>query len=282
MEFSQSSFVYFNYPLQEAIGRLHQYGYQGIEVWGGRPHLYRHDLDGQLDEIVALLDRFEMVVPNFIPAQFRYPSILCSLNETIRRDSVQYIQDAVDNALRLRAPSVSLCPGMTLFGEDLGRGWGQLRQSIVELLDYTEGTGLVLLLEPAHKAESTLILTVADGLRMIEEVGSERLGILLDTGHANVNGENLAKVVASLRDVPFHVHIDDNHGDSDAHLIPGDGKIDFAPFARALQRVNYQGFVSAELGFQYTLDPDRAVEKTSAALSEMFVSRGCPAGSPLL
>jgi len=282
MKFSQSSFVYFNYPLQEAIGRLHQYGYQGIEVWGGRPHLYRHDLDGQLDEIVALLDRFEMVVPNFIPAQFRYPSILCSLNETIRRDSVQYIQDAVDNALRLRAPSVSLCPGMTLFGEDLGRGWGQLRQSIVELLDYTEGTDLVLLLEPAHKAESTLILTVADGLRMIEEVGSERLGILLDTGHANVNGENLAKVVASLRDVPFHVHIDDNHGDSDAHLIPGDGKIDFAPFARALQRVNYQGFVSAELGFQYTLDPDRAVEKTSAALSEMFVSRGCPAGSPLL
>lgn len=282
MKFSQSSFVYFNYPLQEAIGRLHQYGYQGVEVWGGRPHLYRHDLDGQLDEIVALLDRFEMVVPNFIPAQFRYPSILCSLNETIRRDSVQYIQDAVDNALRLRAPSVSLCPGMTLFGEDLGRGWGQLRQSIVELLDYTEGTGLVLLLEPAHKAESTLILTVADGLRMIEEVGSERLGILLDTGHANVNGENLAKVFASLRDVPFHVHIDDNHGDSDAHLIPGDGKIDFAPFARALQRVNYQGFVSAELGFQYTLDPDRAVEKTSAALSEMFVSRGCPAGSPLL
>jgi len=271
MKFSQSSFVYFNYPLQEAIGRLHQYGYQGIEVWGGRPHLYRHDLDGQLDEIVALLDRFEMVVPNFIPAQFRYPSILCSLNETIRRDSVQYIQDAVDNALRLRAPSVSLCPGMTLFGEDLDRGWGQLRKSIVELLDYTEGTDLVLLIEPAHQAESTLILTVADGLRMIEEVGSERLGILLDTGHANVNGENLAKVVASLRDVPFHVHIDDNHGDSDAHLIPGDGKIDFAPFARALQTVNYQGFVSAELGFQYTLDPDRAVEKTSAALSEMFV-----------
>ena len=271
MEFSQSSFVYFNYPLQEAIGRLHQYGYQGIEIWGGRPHVYRHDLDGQLDEIVALLDRFEMVVPNFIPAQFRYPSILCSLNETIRRDSVQYVQDAVDNALRLRAPSVSLCPGMTLFGEDPDRGWGQLRKSVVELLDYTEGTDLVLLIEPAHQAESTLILTVADGLRMIEEVGSERLGILLDTGHANVNGENLAKVVASLRDVPFHVHIDDNHGDSDAHLIPGDGKIDFAPFARALQRVNYQGFVSAELGFQYTLDPDRAVEKTSAALSEMFV-----------
>jgi protein FrlC len=209
-------------------------------------------------------------VPNFIPAQFRYPSILCSLKETVRRDSVRYIQDAIDNALRLGASSVSLCPGMTLFGEDLDKGWAQLRKSFMELLDYTEGKDLLLLIEPAHAAESTLILTVADGLRMIEEIGSERLGILLDTGHTNVNGEDLAEVVVTLKGVPFHIHIDDNHGGSDAHLIPGDGSIDFEPFVRALREINYQGFVSAELGFQYTLDPDPAVEKTYAVLSRMF------------
>lgn len=270
MKFSQSSFVYFNYPLQEAIRRLHQHGYHGIEIWGGRPHAYRHDLADELDEILALLDRFEMTVPNFIPAQFRYPSILCSLNETVRRDSVGYIQDAIDNALRLGAASVSLCPGMTLFGENLEEGWAQLRKSFIELLDYTEGKELLLLIEPAHKAESTLILTVEDGLHMIEEIGSERLGILLDTGHAHVNGEDLAQVVTSLKDVPFHIHIDDNHGDSDAHMVPGEGSIDFTPFAQAQKEINYQGFVSAELGFQYTLDPDPAVEKTFVALREMF------------
>jgi len=270
MRFSQSSFVYFNYPLQEAIRRLHELGYQGVEIWGGRPHAYRHDLDDELDEIAALLDRYEMTVPNFIPAQFRYPSILCSLNQVVRRDSVGYIQDAIDNARRLGSPYVSICPGMTLVGEDLDEGWAQFRQSLVELLDYTEGTDLVLLIEPAHAAESTLILTVADGLRMIEEIGSERLGILLDTGHANVNGEDLAEAVASLKDVPFHVHIDDNHGDSDAHMIPGEGSIDFAPFVKALKAVDYPGFVSAELGFQYTQDPDLAAERTYAALSGMF------------
>jgi len=273
MKFSQSSFVYFNYSLQETIRRLHKAGYQGIEVWGGRPHAYRHDLDDELEEIVALLDRFNMTVCNFIPAQFRYPSILCSLNEAVRQDSVRYIQDAIDNAVRLGSPSVSLCAGMTLFGEDIDKGWAQLRKSIVELVDYTEGTDMVLLIEPAHAAESTLILTVADGLRMIEEIGSERLGILLDTGHANVNGEDLAKAVASLKDVPFHIHIDDNNGDSDAHRIPGEGNIDFEPFAQALREINYQGFVSAELGFQYTLDPDSAVKKTYATLIQMFESK---------
>ena len=166
MRFAQSSFVYFNYPLKHAIRRLHQFGYQGIEIWGGRPHMYRHDLDDELEAIRTLLDVCEMTVPNFIPAQFRYPSILCSSNQAIRRDSVSYIQDGIDNALRLGAPSVSLCAGMTLDGESVEQGWKNLRQSIIELLDYTEGTNLQLLIEPAHKAESTLILTVADGLRM--------------------------------------------------------------------------------------------------------------------
>ena len=270
MKFSQSSFVYFNYPLQEAIRRLHQHGYQGIEVWGGRPHAYRRDLDDELDEIIALLDRLEMAVPNFIPAQFRYPSILCSPNEAVRRDSVRYIQDAIDTARRLGATYVSLCPGMTIFGQGLEQGWAQLRRSFTELLDYTAGTDVVLLIEPAHKAESTLILTTKDGQRMIEEIGSKRMGILLDTGHAHLNGEDLAQVVAGLKGVPLHIHIDDNHGDSDAHLIPGKGDVDFAPFVQALKEIGYQGFVSAELGFQYTLDPDPAVEKTLAALSQMF------------
>ena len=211
-----------------------------------------------------------MSVPNFIPAQFRYPSILCSMNETVRSDSVAYIEDAIRNASVLGSRHVSLCPGMTLVGEDLDRGWAQLRKSFIELLDHTKGTDVVLLIEPAHRFESTLILTVAHGLRMIEEIGSDRLGILLDTGHASVNGEDLAAVVRSLQGIPYHIHIDDNFGDSDAHLIPGDGGIDFEPFAAALRETGYQGAVSAELGFQYVFDPDPAVEKTLRALQASF------------
>ncbi len=270
MRFAQSSFVYLNYSLQEAIRRLHSFGYQGIEVWGGRPHAYRHDLDDQLDQIKDLLDGLGMYVPNLVPAQFRYPSSLCSLNETVRQDSVGYICDAIDNAQKLGAPYVSLCPGMTLHGDDLDRGWAQLRRNIGELLDHAKGTGITLLIEPAHRHESTLILTVEDGLRMIEEIGSDSLGILLDTGHANVNGEDLAQVVRSLKDVPLHIHIDDNHGDSDAHLVPGEGTMDFAPFVQALSEIGYQGFVSAELSFQYTPEPDPAVERTYTVLVELF------------
>jgi protein FrlC len=270
MRFSQSSFVYFDYSLQEAIRRLHRFGYQGVEVWGGRPHAYRGDLDGQLGGIRALLEECNMAVPNFVPAQFRYPSILCSCNETVREDSVGYIRHAIDNAVELGAPHVSVCPGKTLYGEDVRDGWQQLRRSLEELLEYAAEKGVALLIEPAHRFESNLILTVQDGLRMIEEMGSDQLGILLDTGHASVNGEDLAQAVLSLRGVPLHIHIDDNDGASDAHLVPGDGEIDFAPFVRALREIGYTGFVSAELSFGYTVDPDPAVERTLTWLRGAF------------
>jgi protein FrlC len=274
MQLAQSSFLYFNFPLGQAIRRLHQLGYQGIEIWGGRPHMYRHDLDGELDALKALLDECEMTVPNLIPAQFRYPSILCSSNQAVRRDSVRYIEDAIDNALALGAPSVSLCAGMTLWGESVDVGWVNLRQSIVELLDYTDKTDLSLLIEPAHRAESTLILTAADGLRMIDEIKSERLGICFDTGHAAVNGEDLAQSVRAVKGIRLHVHIDDNQGDSDAHMIPSEGSIEYAPFMSALEEIGYRGFLSAELGFQYTLDPDKAARKTHLALSELLALKG--------
>ena len=146
----------------------------------------------------------------------------------------------------------------------------QLRRSLIELLDTAAGTTLKLLIEPAHRAETTLILTVRDGLRMIEDIGSEQLGILLDTGHAHLNGEDLAETVRSLKGVPLHIHMDDNTGEGDSHLIPGDGAIGFAPFAAALREIGYRGFVSAELGFQYTLEPDTAVQRTHAALTRVF------------
>ncbi len=270
LQFAQSSFVYFNYSLQDAIRRLHEFGYQGIEVWGGRPHMYRHDLDNEIPEIASLLARSNMVVANFIPAQFRYPSILCSLNEAVRQDSVAYIKGAIDNALRLGSPSVSVCPGMTLEGEPLEKGWAQLKQSIIEVLDYSDKTALKILIEPAHQWETTLIRTVSEGLQMIDEIKSERLGICFDTGHAHVNGEDFVQVVEQMKRVPFHIHIDDNDGTSDSHHMPGAGKIDFAPFASALHASGYAGFVSAELGFQYTLNPDSAVRRTFVVLNTMF------------
>ena len=270
MKFGQSSFVYFNYSLKDAIRGLGKAGYDCIEIWGGRPHYYRRDLDDDLHEILALLDKYEMTVPNFIPAQFRYPSILCSLHENVRRDSVAYIMDAIDSAVKVNAGTVSICPGTSLHGENPDKSWMALKISLNELVDYCENTPISLLIEPAHKWETNLIFTVDDALRMISEIGSDKIGICLDTGHVHINGEDFTKAVKAAGSYPLHIHIDDNNGESDAHMIPGKGSIDFKPLVAALKDNGYRGCVSAELGFQYTLTPDDAVRETILVLKNMF------------
>ena len=269
MKYAQSSAVYFHHSLEYAIKDLHGLGYDGIEIWGGRPHMYRNDLDEQLPELAGLLKKLDMRVCNFIPAQFHYPSVLCSDNETVRRESVAYIKTAMDNAVRIGSPSVSLCPGMTLFDRDVAAGWRQLKRSLAELAEYNTGAGLHLLIEPAHRFESNLIGTVDDCLRMMDELRSDHFGILLDTGHAHLNGEDFRDTVRKCHGLPLHIHLDDNRGDADAHLIPGRGTVDFVSLFAALREVGYGGFVSAELGAGYNMEPSPACRETLEVLRRL-------------
>lgn len=273
MKFAQSSAVYFNYSLRYAIHDLYRLGYDGIEIWGGRPHMYRHDLDDELEDIVSLLGAYGMTVCNFIPAQFRYPSLLCSDKERLRRDSVEYIKSAVDNAAAVGARTVDVCPGMVPWDKDVEVGWRQLRKSLEELADYAQDRDTVYVIEPAHRFESNLILTVDDCLRMIDQLKSDRFGVLLDTGHCNVNGEDFREVIPRLKGLPLHIHIDDNNGDRDAHLIPGRGAVDFAALAEELHGIGYDGFVSAELGPAYVMDPTLACKETLEVLGQIFGER---------
>jgi protein FrlC len=273
MKLAQSTAVYFNHSLAFALRDLHRLGYQGVEIWGGRPHMYRHDLDAELDSLRGLCEELGLAVCNFIPAQFRYPSILCSSNEQVRKDSVDYIRSAIDNAFQMRSPSVSVCPGMTLLDGDCSEGWRQLHRSLKEVERYAAERSMLVLIEPGHRFESNLIATIDECLRMLEELRSERFGILLDSGHVHLNAEQFDEVLRKCQGIPLHVHVDDNRGDFDSHLVPGQGNVDFAALFRGLKVRGYTGFVSVELGPLYNLDPTSACRQSRGEALETLMAQ---------
>jgi protein FrlC len=265
---SVSTFVYLNFPLDEAIRRIAGFGYDGVEIWGGRPHAYPSDLDAE--EIVSLRElsaELGIEVSGFIPAQFRYPTNLCIGNERIRQDSVCYIQDGIEVAASLGAPLVSVCPGHSLYGQDKEDAWERLKESLHTLGGFASERGIRLAIEPADEYETDLVQTSDDALRLLDEVGLDNVGVVLDTGHGHVLGEELGEAIRKLGSTLFHVHVDDNHGQRDEHLIPGSGTIDFSSFLTALADVEYSGFLTVELGFGYTVDPDEAVRESMRRLS---------------
>lgn len=271
MKLSQSTFVYFRYPLEEAIKRLAEEGYEGVEIWGGRPHAYWEDMsDERIENLKRLLKEKKMEISNFIPAQFRYPTNLASTDEHLRGKSVEYIKRNIDVAEKLEAPYVSLCPGFSIYGENLQKCWNAMIKSFKEIIEYSKDKKVKLILEPAHAMETDLVRTVDEGIRVIEEVGKENMGLCLDTGHIFINKEALVDIPEKVKDYLVHYHIDDNGGISDDHLVPGEGKIDFTIFLEKLKKMNYQGFLAVELGYGYTNDPDNAVRRSREFLKKYF------------
>lgn len=78
-------------------------------------------------------------------------------------------------------------------------------------------------------------------------VDAAAVGICLDVGHVHLDGD----VVDAIETVSEHlmaVHLHDNHGRSDEHLVPFDGSIDWAASLTALQKVGYDGTMMLEIG----------------------------------
>jgi fructoselysine 3-epimerase len=273
MQLSISTKLYLNYTLDETIKRVAKHGYQGIEIWGGRPHAYYRDMDkNSISLIRSSMEENRLVISGFIPAQFGYPTSLCSPVTSIRKDSVAYLKKSIDTSLALGCKKVSLCPGRTLYGQGYKRGMQQLTFSLDELVDYSIARDVLLLLEPAHMYESDLILTVEDGARLIEDHKYSNMGIALDTGHCHVNRESLVDslLVLKNKDIPLHIHMDDNNGLFDQHKIPGEGSINFIPFLQMLDETGYDGFLTVELGFEYTASPDAAAYQSKKAVESLL------------
>lgn len=77
------------------------------------------------------------------------------------------------------------------------------------------------------------------------------LGICLDTGHAHrsrrIDGVEPAAYVAELSRAIVEVHVHDNRGDKDLHLVPGAGTIQWPPLLEAMRTLGRRTVVCIEV-----------------------------------
>jgi len=101
---------------------------------------------------------------------------------------------------------------------------------------------------------------------LVKAVDSEYFGWCYDTGHANAFGINWS-VLEDVEILPLSLHIQDNHGKGDEHLLPGDGNIDWEDFMRVLKRSGYKGEFVLEAHRQCIALPD---EERDGLLKDLY------------
>ncbi len=129
-------------------------------------------------------------------------------------------------------------------------------EKLKELTDYIGDRDFFICLENLKgREEGNDFFDSAEGLlSVIDRVGSEKMGITLDTGHLNLsNASSQQAFILTAGDKLRAIHIANNDGTADQHLSPFErGKVDFFEVVRALREVGF------DMPFNYENPGDRA------------------------
>lgn len=117
-------------------------------------------------------------------------------------------------------------------------------QGMGEVAEYAASAGVRLALENTGGNGYT-----GDPERLValmQDLGAPNVGVVIDTGHRNLIGDP----AAALRTVGDHLitlHLHDNHGERDEHLLPGRGNIAWGEVNGALGDIGYDGVFMYEI-----------------------------------
>jgi len=269
MKLGTATSVLYQYAICDAISLIAKVGYDGVDIWGGRPHVYRQDLSEQeLKNLRKLIEDHGLTVSSFMPAFYRYPHSLSSPNPKVREDSIGYMRACIDNAVVLGADLVLVVPDHSLYGQTREDSQRRMIESIDVIaqsaFQYDE---LRLGIEILYYDETDFVNSADDALNIINLLGHKNMGVVLDTGTLNLSKESLKDILVKLDNLLLQVHVNDNQGrNRQQNLIPGEGNYDFRTLIRILKDHKYSGFLSAELSKEYANEPEPALRTTAERL----------------
>jgi D-psicose/D-tagatose/L-ribulose 3-epimerase len=118
-----------------------------------------------------------------------------------------------------------------------------------------------LSIEPVNRSETFFLRTAEEAKRFCQSIGHPRIGVTIDTFHANIEERNIAVAVALLGPHLMHLHASEN----DRGAL-GRGHVDFAAIIAAPIDVGYDGYLMIE-GFGYSPSEARSPGALWANLS---------------
>ena len=97
-------------------------------------------------------------------------------------------------------------------------------------------------LEAINRFETDLVNTASQAAALAAEVGSSRVGVLLDTFHMNMEEKDIAAAIVTARDHLVHFHVSDND-----RGVPGSGHVPWSDVRRGLSDIGYDRWIVAEM-----------------------------------
>lgn len=308
IKFSVQTAVFRFYPLKLAMKKIAEAGYDGIELWGGQFHGYyvdflksfdlqKRELNfGIINQIKKMSKEFNLEIVCYTPEQCFYPinylaTDIMPFDERENRErSINYFKLSIDIAHALEVNKVVITTPFWLWKRMNNEYSIMSKEEILlkaknilnELAQYAKEMNVIILLEPLTHLETTAIETLEDALWILKEIKSPNLKLMLDTGHVYITARKIGEkmedyfttYIKTLGKDLVHIHIDDNHGNADEHLIPGDGEINFKEILKILLKAKYKGYLSLEISpfgsYAIPPKPEELIKRSKEYISKIL------------
>ena len=173
-----------------------------------------------------------------------------SEDSAVRRRSIQHLHTCLQVAAEMGAKliggpiyaPIGYLPNHRRTDDE----WKWAVEALQSLTPALEAAGMELAIEPVNRSETFFLTTARDADALCEAVGHARIGVTIDTFHANIEEKNIADAIRLTGRHLKHLHASEN----DRGPL-GSGHVNFPEIIRALRETSYAGYLIIE-GFGYS------------------------------
>lgn len=262
-------------PLEHCFMDAKEYGYDYIELWGGRPHAYAPDLKaGDINEVRRLIEKYEMPVLGYTPEHNAYPYNYMIGSEAQRRDAVDYLKLSLEMAKEMGAEFVLTSPANGGYLATYDQLWSRLEKNIQELGDYAAKLEIKLVVEALTPYESNFFTRANDLVELFRRVDNPYVVGMCDIVPPFVQHESIMAYFDKLGNKMDHMHIIDGENGSDTHLIPGEGNIPIKEMLYEMKQIGYDKTATLELVTNYINEPRFYAKRAIDNMRELMAEAG--------
>jgi sugar phosphate isomerase/epimerase len=228
----------FSGDIEEGIKNVSSLGYSGVDL---------SLLDSKALDQEWIIDKiriYKLSVFTIATGQTYYTDgySLYSNEEDKREKTIERIKSHIDFASRLGAMVIiggirgKITEGERTKQENDGKS------AINKCVKYAQKKRITLLLEPINRYETNIINSLEEGIKLIEEIGSENLKLLPDTFHMNIEEKSIEESLFEAKSHIGYIHFSDSN-----RQAPGFGHIDFKKILSTLVKMNYKNAIGIEI-----------------------------------
>ena len=239
-----------DWPFEKAFSFARSLGYTGIEFAPFTIHKNAfHITPEQRKQVRSQVDKAGLTTIglHWLLA-FTEDLYLTSPQPEVRASTCEYLgeltrlcRDLGGNIMVLGSPQQrNLLPGVTR--EQAMNYAAEVIRGLVPVLRECE---VVLAIEPLGPDEGDFLVTISDGIELVEKISEPNVRLHLDVKAMASETRSIADVIRDSAPYVAHFHANDPN-----RRGPGMGEVDFVPILRTLREINYEGWVSVEV-FDY-------------------------------